>query len=183
MGGLSPVSVLGGIQQIGSLAGIASPVLSSLGTITETIAGASEAAEEERRRQELIAGQDQALAQLAQTQRLQEARDAQAAALEKQKIKADTVAAERRRRAALKRAMARQTAGFGASGTGSGGGSAQAVLLGLFDESDEERQERERLDAMKIRVLDAGLSNRKSINVLQRTQLAEKQQLERATRF
>jgi hypothetical protein len=90
---------------------------------------------------------------------------------------------ERRRKAALKRAMAKRTAEFGASGTGSSGGSAQALLLGLFEESDEEREEREKLDNLKSKALDTGLANRRSINVLQRSQLAQRQQLERASRF
>ncbi len=183
MGGLTTASVLGGIQQIGSLTGAVSPVLKSIGGIADVVSGASEAEAEKRRRQELVASHDLALAQLAQAQKLQEAQDARSAMLEKQKIAVDAQAAARERQAALKRAMARQTASFGASGFGSADGSAQAVLLGLFAESDEERQEREKLDAMKIRAMDLDLENRRSINVLQRAQLAERQQLERASKY
>ncbi len=183
MGGLSPASVLSGIQQIGVLTGAVSPVLGNIAGVVEAIAGASEIDKEEQRRRELVANQDLALKQLAETQRLQEAQDAQASSLDKQKLALDAKAAARARQAALKRAMARQTAQFGASGTGSSGGSAQAVLLGLFDESDEEREERERLDALKSKALDMNLDNQRSINVLQRSQLEEKQQLERATKF
>lgn len=57
--------------------------------------------------------------QLAEAQRLQESQSAASAALEREKLALDTKATEEERRAALKRAVARQRASFGSQGVGS----------------------------------------------------------------
>ncbi|MFA5592581.1 MAG: transporter [Micavibrio sp.] len=106
---------------------------------------------------------------------------AERAAMEQQKIALDAQGAESERRAALRRAVARQRARYGAGGTGSYDGSAQAVLLGLFDESDEEAQRRTALDTLRTRALDQGIAQRQSINTLQLTQMKERERLKTAT--
>ena len=88
-------------------------------------------------------------------------------------------AAEDERRAALRRAVARQNARFGASGIGGSGGSAEAVLLGLFDESEEDLASRERLDNLRNRSLDLNVAQNSSLNVLQRSQLQQRQDFQR----
>lgn len=123
--------------------------------------------------------QNLALRQLQQQQALQRKNMAAQNALEKEKISAQAVQAEESRRAALKRAVARQKASFGAQGVGSGSGSAQAVLLGLFDESEGELKNRERMDSFRLSALDQGLSQNQSLNLLQTQQLRERQKLER----
>ena len=120
--------------------------------------------------------QDAALQQLRAQQSLQE-QQAAAAALNRQKIALDAGNAEEERKKALRRAVSRQRANFGAQGISSGGGSAQAVLLGLFEESDAEKQKREQLDALRLTSIDQELGQQKSLNVLQRTQLQEKQKI------
>lgn len=135
--------------------------------------------EEEQRRQNLRAQQDLALRQLQAQQGLQQQVAAEDAALSREERQAQTQAAEEARRASLRRAMARQRAQFGASGVGSQGGSSEAVLLGLFEESDADRTTRERLDNIRNRALDQGLSSRQRLNVLQRSQLEERQKLDR----
>ncbi len=102
---------------------------------------------------------------------------AEQAALEKERIRVTAEQAETSRRTALRRAMARQRAMFGSSGTGSGGGSAQAVLLGMFDESEEELRQREALDALKTASVDQGYTQQSRINTLQLTQLKERDRL------
>lgn len=106
---------------------------------------------------------------------LQNARER--AELEKQQIRLSAQSAESERRAALRRAMARQRAQYGASGISSGDGSAQAVLLGLFDESEEEARQREALDALKTASVDQGVAQQRRINTLQLTQLKERNRL------
>ena len=54
------------------------------------------------------------------------------------------------------RAVARQRANFGSSGISSDSGSGQAVLLGLFDETEDELARREQLDNLRNRALDLG---------------------------
>lgn len=119
-----------------------------------------------------------------QTKALQdlEIRNAQErAALEKEQIRLSGEDAERERRNALRRAVAKQRAIYGGEGISSGDGSARAVLLGLFDESDDERKEREALDTLKTTALDTGITQQKRLNTLQLTQLKEKNRLNRYT--
>lgn len=104
---------------------------------------------------------------------------AEQAALQKEQIRLTAEQAESERRSALRRAVARQRAQFGASGVGSSGGSSQAVLLGLFDESDEDRRQREALDSLKTNAVDQGYAQQSRINILQLTQLKERDRLKR----
>lgn len=101
------------------------------------------------------------------------------AALEREKIRVDAQNAEAQRQAALRRAVARQRAQYGASGVSSGEGSARAVLLGLFDESEEELSQRTALDNLKSRAIDQGIAQQQRINTLQLTQLRQRDKVER----
>ncbi len=85
--------------------------------------------------------------------------------------------AEEDRKRALRRAVARQRSQFGAQGIGTSGGSGQAVLLGLFDESQEDKAQRKNLDALRLGAIDQNLSQARSLNVLQRSQLQQRQKV------
>lgn len=168
--------------------GLASGLLGALNTVDQLVSGfqdfgrdpqAERRAAEEQRRRQLIAQQDQALAQLQERQATQQNQQAQNTALEKERLAVQAQQDGDDRRAALRRAMARQKAQFGAGGVGSGTGSSQAVLLGLFDETEDELQKREELDNFRTRALDLGTSQTRSLNVLQATQLAERNRLSR----
>lgn len=100
---------------------------------------------------------------------------------ERARILLDSNRMEEERRAALRRAISKQKAAYGASGTGSTGGSAQAVLLGLVDESDGERQEREAIDRLKVGALDQDVAQQQRLNTLQLTQLKERDKYNRVT--
>ena len=102
------------------------------------------------------------------------------AALRKDEIQANADEADRKRRDALKRSVARQRAQFGSQGISSNNGSGQAILLGLFDESDDERAQREKLDTLRTSVLDQNVSQQNRLNLLQASQLAEKQRIRRS---
>jgi len=115
--------------------------------------------------------------QLRQQNKLAQKQAAQRAQLEKEELQAKAEEAERQRRQALKRAVARQRANFGSQGVGSAGGSSQAVLLGLFEESEEEAQAREKLDQLRSKALDQGLSHSRRVNTLSQTQLREKNRI------
>ena len=99
------------------------------------------------------------------------------AALQKEQLRLSAEQTETNRRAALRRAMARQRAQFGASGIGSGNGSAQAVLLGMFDESEEELQQRQALDSLKTAAINQGVGQQQRVNTLQLTQMKERDRL------
>jgi hypothetical protein len=121
--------------------------------------------------------QDLALRQLQEQQKLQEAQLGQQAALERERLALQASQDDESRRQSLKRAVARQRTQFGASGIGGGTGSSEAVLLGLFEESEEERQRREQLDTLRNRALDLDVTQNPSLNLLQATQLSQRQRL------
>ncbi len=120
---------------------------------------------------------EQELNQLRDKQRLDERNAAEKAALSRQETQAQTAEAETKRRNDLKRAVARQRAKFGGAGVSSNDGSSEAVLLGIFDESEEERMNRERLDNIRLASIDQSLGNTKRVNTLKRTQLEQRRKL------
>lgn len=123
----------------------------------------------------------QSLEQLQQQQKIQQRQAVNKAALDKQEIAVKAAEVEAKRRDALKRAVARQRAQFGSSGVSAGDGSSEAVLLGLFEESDALRKSRERLDNIRLQSIDQKLGNQKRVNTLQRTQLAERNKLKNSS--
>ncbi len=167
MGAIS--SAASGISSLASTLGVVNQAIGAV----QTFAGRTTAVRNQEREQAL------ALEQLQQKQQQQESQQAQQTALERQRLAVQSQQESEQRAAALRRAVARQRAQFGASGVSSGAGSSQAVLLGLFDESDEERQRREELDNLRSRALELDTSNAQSVNVLQREQLQQRQALER----
>ena len=122
-----------------------------------------------------------AVEQLQQQQNIAERSAAGKAALDKQELAVKTAEVESERRSGLKRAVARQRAKFGAQGVSSGDGSSEAVLLGLFEESEEEKSGRERLDNIRLQAIDQGLTDTRRVNTLERTQLAEKNRLKNSS--
>ena len=176
MGALKPVTT------------ILSGVTSALGTVDAFRTsikdfGSTFEDQEAIARQQYDVQQQLVLQQLQQQQSLDMAQAAQDADLQRQQLAITEQNADETRQRALKRAVASQRAKFGASGIGSTGGSAEAVLLGFFDESEEERQQRERLSQLKTTALDTDLTQKNSINVLQTSQLKQQQQLDRAIKF
>lgn len=164
----SAVKVLG---QFGNMAGSISSIYSGYNA-AKTLLGDSEQKDALRREQEL------AMRQLIEAQNAGLQKAEEQAGLDRAKITADAQNAETARRAALKRAMARQKVQYGASGISAADGSGEAVLLGLFEESDQERQAREKLDGLRNQAIDLDIADRNRINVLQRTQLQERQKLD-----
>jgi colicin import membrane protein len=118
----------------------------------------------------LIAQQDLAFTQAqAETQRRQA------------ELAAGAEASESERRSALRRAVARQRVSFGASGIDATGGSGEAVLLGLINNSEDEASQRRRTDALREQALTQDLSNLRQQNLLERTRLAEAQKFQLLT--
>lgn len=102
---------------------------------------------------------------------------AQTNALRKEQNRLDLQDKERDRQERLRAALAKQRAAFGASGTGSSSGSAQASLLRLFDESEQDGQAMSEAASIQNRILDQEYANRQSINMLEETQLKERRRL------
>lgn len=166
--------------------GALTPVITGLTTLTTAVSAADKLIgltrdPYEAQRKALRAEQDLALQQLTAQQAMNEQLSARDAELQRQKLAADTLAAEDIRRAALRRAVARQRAQFGGGGFSSGEGSAEAVLLGLFEETERDRTTSARLDALRSAAIDQSLTDQRALNVLQRAQLQERQALARIT--
>lgn len=168
--------------------GALTPVITGLTTLTTAVSAADKligvtrgfaSDPYEAQRKALRNEQDLALQQLTAQQALNEQQSGQEAALQRQKIAADTLTAEGARRAALRRAVAKQRAQFGGSGLSGGDGSAEAVLLGLFEESETDKAAGQRLDTLRNAAIDQSLGDQRALNVLQRTQLQERQALAR----
>ena len=117
--------------------------------------------------------------QLSAQQALDQQQAEQDAGLQRQKIASDALTAEQTRRAALRRAVAKQRAQFGGSGLTGGDGSTEAVLLGMFEESETDKATSTRLDTLRNAAIDQSLNDRQALNVLQRTQIQERQTLAR----
>lgn len=167
------------VSNLTGIAGMLNSVVGATNQIAGTI-GLSTNSLEKQRRRELQSKQNLALAQL-QAQQSQNLAQAEAdAALDRQRIAQDTNASEADRKRALKRAVARQRANSGAAGTSGLGGSSEAVLLGLFEESEEEKSRRDSLDNLRFSAIDQSLANRSATNTLRRTQLQERQRLQSA---
>ncbi len=88
------------------------------------------------------------------------------AAAKREQVRLQGEADEATRQAALKRSVARQRASYGASGIASSEGSGRAVLLGLFDESEDERRRREELDKLRYHAIESDLAHERNRNVL-----------------
>lgn len=158
MGALSAVSTI-----LPSLSG-ALTAFQTLGNVANTFVGV-----EDR----------QAVSQLRERQALEAQQQAEKNALERERLALEAAQNEDERRAALRRAVARQRANFGSQGVGAAAGSSQAVLLGLFDETEDEINRRTQLDSLRNRALDLGERQASALNLLQATQLAQRQRLNR----
>jgi hypothetical protein len=162
---------------IGSL-GTAASVLKTIDSTFSAIQNFGNSAEKQARANTL-AQQDLALKQLQAQQGLNDANAAQDAALSRQKIASDAASAEAARVSALRRAVARQNAQFGASGISADGGSPEAVMLGLVNQSDEDKAQQDALDTLRYQAVDQNLDQQKNVDVLQQAQLRQRQNLQR----
>jgi hypothetical protein len=147
--------------------------LQDMVTTLDTTASAARDLEKVKQKEQKLA-----MAQLQKQQRLEENNLAQQNDLERQQMDLQATQEDESRQQALRRAVARQKAQFGSQGVGANnGGSGQAVLLGFFDETEDERAKREQIDAVRSSALDLNMSQKRGLNLLQATQLAQRQKL------
>lgn len=178
MGMISGGSLLSMLGTLGGYASAALPVIRAVNTIRNVADGFGNSGADDARAS-LRAQQDLAMRQLRAQQGLGEISAAEQDTLDRQKLSLDAVATAESRRLALRRAAARQRAALGAQGLAASDGSGEAVMLGLFEESESERAAREKLDSLRLQALEQDNTERQRINVLQRTQLKERQSLDR----
>ncbi len=164
---------------MGAIAPTITQGLGALGGITSVARTITNAVSDIRDFQDAGKSDDLALQQLRERQALDTQQTAAEAALDKEELDLRATQDEASRRTALRRAVARQKALFGASGMDptAVGGSAEAVLLGLTNDTQTELDDRAALDAIKARALDLNAAQRQSLNLLQATQLEQRQSL------
>lgn len=159
------------------------PALSSIaGLPGGAIALMRQAVDNQQNYTNLKAQQETAMAQLQAQQQMSEAQALADAGLQKAQIEAEALAADARRQSALRRSVARQKTLFSAQGLGGNeGGSNEAVLLGLYNESADDAKIQSRSDALKRAALDENLSQLRQKNLLAATQLAQRQKITHAS--
>ncbi|HRK98529.1 MAG TPA: hypothetical protein PLE43_08655 [Alphaproteobacteria bacterium] len=94
--------------------------------------------------------------------------------LQKKQNLLDLKNAETDRRAKLKRILSAQRAEYGGSGIGVNAGSSEAVLQGLVEDSDIQRQNNDSSTSFSNQALDQKLAQQKQLNLLQKQQLKQK---------
>jgi colicin import membrane protein len=141
-------------------------------------------AELERQRQLLVfeQGQEAERRDLADRQRLDGAAQDAERAGRLAEFDAAAGAAEAERRAALERGLARTRASMAARGVGTADGSGRAVLLGLEEESEADRARGAEQDRLRRQDLDRQAEDVRRRNLLEVSQLAERQRLDRIAR-
>lgn len=163
----------------GSVLGAVAPLLGMAGIPGALIGGAQQMMSEQQSRDMLRQQQDLFMQQLIARQNSAFADAASKSALEAARIKEESELARTRRTNALRRAVARQKTLFSAQGLGSDSGSAEAVLLGLYDDARSEQGADDRLDQLRQAALAQSLDAMRGRNVLEATQLAQQQNLTR----
>ncbi|MCB1537978.1 MAG: hypothetical protein H6865_05325 [Rhodospirillales bacterium] len=166
---------------MGSLTSVLPTILSGAGLPAALVGIGLDVAAQKSAYTKLVNQQDQALTQLKERQAQDEQAAAQDVAAQKAQIAADAQTAEARRLAALRRAVARQKTLFSAQGMGgdTGSGSNEAVLLGLYNDSQAEADAQTQADALRNTALDQSLAQKKQKNLLEAAQLEQQQSLAR----
>jgi len=105
------------------------------------------------------------------------------AATERERIALDTGTEERRRRTALRRAVAGQRTDMAARGLDADGGSGEAILLGLTADTDLASAEADAARRLREKAIDDDLVARRRRNLLEQTDYAERQRLNWLSRY
>lgn len=175
---------------MGNLANAALQAVMPAVAAYQTVRGVADDAEERNRRareagQQRLAfeqGQDLDRRSLAARQDADLARLEGDHAVRQAELDASAAAAERARRMALRGETGRVRSLFGARGLTAGDGSAAAVLRGIEEESEAGRRHAAELDRLKRAALEHESEDRRRRNLLETSELAERQRIERIAR-
>lgn len=169
MGGLS--SAVSSLSNVASVVGTVSSLANNVNALSGNLGRQQE--------KDLAAQQSLALAQLKSKQDADLNAQAASVALQKQQLAAQAQSDSDSRTLTLQRAVARQRAAFGEDGVSPADGSGQAVLLGLYDNAATDAADSGQITTLKNAALDQGLSDARSANMLELTQVRQKQNLQR----
>lgn len=110
-------------------------------------------------------------------------RDEAAAARDIADERRQAAEAEKSRREALRRAVARRRAQLGGQGVGSEDGSGEALLLGLIGDAASDERSRSEETASRIAAIRDDRAYRRRINLLDRSRLADRARFSALTRI
>jgi hypothetical protein len=172
------------------MAGFATPVLATLGTIqavrstvnsVRSLTGGSGEDDDRAAARASLTDARQAADReaLRADQELDTARRRANARDEADRLAVTAAGRERQRLASLRRAVARQRAQLGSQGISAADGSGEAILLGLIDESDADRADNDRLDRLRLAALDRDEETAARRDLLSLTRQQERQRLDR----
>jgi hypothetical protein len=166
---------------MGTLASALTQISTTIGTLNAISSGAQQLTGRDNRtaQRSMRLQQDQAMRALEQDQVQSQAELERTAKAEREQIVLQADQDATRRRNALKRSMAKQNALRGAGGT-STSGSAEAVLLGLVNDTEDDNQNRKQLDQIRYNAIDNDVYTLNQRNILEQQQLSDRHRLDRA---
>lgn len=180
------------------MAGITTPALSALSAVTTPVqtvlSGVNTVKGTIDQVRDLTGANDrQAERQLAERQQsalnsLRARQDADSVALranvqnQADQIATNAASEERKRQQALRRAVGRTRAQLGSQGISTADGSGEAILLGQMQEAAEEKADTDRLNTLRIKALEQQQQSEYQRNLLELSELQERQRLERLAR-
>jgi colicin import membrane protein len=146
----------------------------------EKIAASQKELADQKQHAEQVLRESQSLQQRQLLQDQATADRAQQADIATRRAQIETSAAsdEAARLKALRRTVGRTRASLGAGGGGTSDGSGEAVLLGLVADTNQSQQEADATDRLRSQALAQEVTDTQKRNLLERSQLAEKQRLE-----
>jgi colicin import membrane protein len=146
----------------------------------EKIAASQKEAADQKQHAEQVLRESQSLQQRQLLQDQATADRAQQADIATRRAQIETSAAsdEAARLKALRKTVGRTRASLGAGGGGTSDGSGEAVLLGLVADTNQSQQEADATDRLRSQALAQEVTDTQKRNLLERSQLAEKQRLE-----
>ena len=168
MGAMTSVANL-----LGAAAGIGLQAAQGLAAQQQAAARRQAEAQQYRMRQHDLAAERRALDDEARARR-------DAAQADIGRLQADQAEADRRRRNALRRSVAKRRAALGAKGIDATAGSGEALLLGLVDESALQGAEARRRTGDRVAEIRRDLDDRQRLNLLERSRLHGQQRLNQA---
>ena len=135
---------------------------------------------DQKQHAERVLRESHALQQRQLSQDRATAGQAQQADIATRRAQIETSAAsdEAARLKALRRTVGRTRASLGSRGGGTSDGSGEAVLLGLVADTDRDQQEADATTRLRTQALAQEMADTQKSNLLERSQLAEKQRLE-----
>ena len=146
----------------------------------ERIAASQKEAADQKQHAAQVLRETHALQQRQLSQDQATAGQAQQADIATRRAQIETSAAndEAARLKALRRTVGRTRASLGSRGGGTSDGSGEAVLLGLVADTNQDQQEAAATTRLRTQALAQEVTDTRTSNLLERSQLAEKQRLE-----